>query len=317
MNTNAPVPTAAPAWPFPDDFAFSQSSLQAYEDCPRRFWLAYVQQLPWPALEAAPALEYEQQLRWGSVFHKLVERAETGLHVPAANLPTPLAEWWDAYANHRPRDLDLGRREVEFVLNATLTRSGQSPPDQAEQDATVPGAIYRVAAKYDLIAIVEDGPIIIVDWKTGARRPRPETIQRKWQTALYPFVLVESAANLDWGPIDPERIELRYWFTAEPENPIIFRYSRLRHEETRTRLTATVREIFAGVGERDFPKIPDTEANRLRFCQFCIYRSRCDRGISAGPLDETLNDTLDTSLDENLLANALDFTLDDVGELAF
>ncbi|MCA9982517.1 MAG: PD-(D/E)XK nuclease family protein, partial [Anaerolineales bacterium] len=35
----------------PETFAFSQSSLQAYEDCPRRFWLAYVEQLPWPAVE--------------------------------------------------------------------------------------------------------------------------------------------------------------------------------------------------------------------------------------------------------------------------
>lgn len=38
----------------PDTFAFSQSSLQAFADCARRFWLAYVQQLPWPAIEAAP-----------------------------------------------------------------------------------------------------------------------------------------------------------------------------------------------------------------------------------------------------------------------
>ena len=37
----------------PANFTFSQSSLQAYVDCARRFWLAYVEQLPWPAAMAA------------------------------------------------------------------------------------------------------------------------------------------------------------------------------------------------------------------------------------------------------------------------
>jgi len=38
----------------PSTFAFSQSSLQSYVNCPRRFWLAYVEELTWPALEVAP-----------------------------------------------------------------------------------------------------------------------------------------------------------------------------------------------------------------------------------------------------------------------
>jgi CRISPR/Cas system-associated exonuclease Cas4 (RecB family) len=295
------VHQAAIPSPFPDDFSFSQSSLQAYTDCPRKFWLTYVQQLPWPALEAAPALEYEQHLRWGSAFHKLVERAETGLAVAAENLSEPLAEWWRAYLAYRPADLDLGQREVEFVLTAVLELPGDPPRP------------FRLAAKYDLVAIIDDGPIIIVDWKTGLRRPRPEVLQEKWQTALYPFVLVEAAQFLNWGPIEPERVELRYWFTAAPESPITFPYNRRRHEEIRARLFSTVQAIYAGVAEADYPKIPDTETNRRRFCQYCVYRSRCDRGDVAGDLD----DTFDEALDEALLNAALDFTLDDVGELAF
>ena len=63
----------------PDTFAFSQSSLQAYEDCARRFWLAYVQQLPWPAVEAAPVQDYERLMRLGANFHLLIQRAEIGI----------------------------------------------------------------------------------------------------------------------------------------------------------------------------------------------------------------------------------------------
>jgi hypothetical protein len=65
----------------PDEFAFSQSSLQAYVDCERRFWLAYVEQLPWPAVEAAPIYEHEQLMRTGATFHRLIERNEIGLRI--------------------------------------------------------------------------------------------------------------------------------------------------------------------------------------------------------------------------------------------
>ena len=65
----------------PSTFAFSQSSLQSYVNCPRRFWLAYVEQLSWPALEAQPYDELEQQLKLGGQFHQLVERAEAELPV--------------------------------------------------------------------------------------------------------------------------------------------------------------------------------------------------------------------------------------------
>ena len=60
-------------------FTFSQSSLQAYTDCPRRFWLAYVEQLPWPAVEASPIHEHEEQMRLGERFHRLVQRTEVGI----------------------------------------------------------------------------------------------------------------------------------------------------------------------------------------------------------------------------------------------
>ena len=90
--------TQSPTLQLPVGFAFSQSSLQAYEDCPRRFWLTYVQQLPWPALEASPIQEHERLMRLGEAFHRLVERSEIGMEgeLLAANLERPLADWFNA-----------------------------------------------------------------------------------------------------------------------------------------------------------------------------------------------------------------------------
>ena len=45
----------------PGSFIFSQSSLQYYFDCPRRFQLRYIEHLAWPAVETEPVLENERR----------------------------------------------------------------------------------------------------------------------------------------------------------------------------------------------------------------------------------------------------------------
>ena len=47
----------------PTNFQFSPSSLQDFNDCPRRFQLKYLENLSWPAPSAEPALEYEEYLQ--------------------------------------------------------------------------------------------------------------------------------------------------------------------------------------------------------------------------------------------------------------
>ena len=285
----------------PTTFAFSQSSLQAYADCPRRFWLAYVQQLPWPAVEAAPVEQYEQAMRRGGRFHRLVERSEIGMDTAqmAAGLTPPLSTWYDAYLRFRPDDLPTAFVDVESVLSIPFGPDGQR---------------YRLAAKYDLIAADEDGRVVIVDWKTTSRRTDPATLSRRLQSVVYPFVLVEASATLPWGPVTPDQVEMRYWFTTEPSRPVTFRYDGAQHDANRARLDALLAQILAGRTEADFPKVPDTEQNRRRLCAFCIYRSRCNRGVDAGDLDDV--DDMDELFVVDLEA-ALEFTLDDIDELAF
>ena len=173
----------------PSTFAFSQSSLQSYVNCPRRFWLAYVEQLSWPALEAAPYDAHEQMLRQGQQFHQLVERAEAGLptELLTEGLDYPLDEWFESYLRHRPADLPTEVVEVERVLSAPLA---------------VEGGRYRLAARYDFIAVGGDGAdrrAVILDWKTNRRVTRREMLKQRMQTLVYPFVLVEASAGTAVG----------------------------------------------------------------------------------------------------------------------
>jgi hypothetical protein len=75
----------------------SQSSLQDYMDCARRFKLRYLDRLSYPAVETEPALENEKHLQEGEYFHRLVQQHLIG--IPAdqvaklANRPN-LQRWW-------------------------------------------------------------------------------------------------------------------------------------------------------------------------------------------------------------------------------
>ncbi|MCB0128627.1 MAG: PD-(D/E)XK nuclease family protein [Caldilineaceae bacterium] len=294
----------------PATFAFSQSSLQAYEDCARRFWLAYVQQLPWPAVEAAPVQDYERHMRLGATFHLLVQRAEIGMDVDQlrSDLEAPLAGWLTAYLRSRPADLPTEFVEIEHVLSIPFA------PEPVGTTAAQSPAAYRLAAKYDLVAAESDGRVVIIDWKTTRRRTDPGTLRRRLQTMVYPYVLVEASKGLPWGPVQPEQVEMRYWFTAAPDQPVVFRYDSAQHAANHERLQQLLAAILAGQREADFPKIADTEINRKRFCSYCIYRSRCNRGVTAGDLEE-LGDTEDFFAVD--VESALEFTLEEVDELAF
>ena len=287
----------------PSTFAFSQSSLQSYVNCPRRFWLAYVEQLSWPALEAAPYDAHEQMMRQGRQFHQLVERAEAGLSTDllTEGLDYPLDEWFESYLRHRPADLPTDVVEVERVLSAPLA---------------VEGGQYRLAARYDMIAVGGDGEdrrAVILDWKTTKRVTRRSMLRQRMQTLVYPFVLVEASAGLPWGPLAPEQVEMRYWFTAAPAEAETFRYDSAKHADIRDRFGQILNEILRGEKVRDFPKVPDTDENRKRYCSYCIYRSHCDRGTVAGDL-EAYDEEEFSDVD---LERELEFTLEEVQELAF
>ncbi len=71
----------------PAQFAFSQSSLQDYADCPRRFQLRYLDKLIYPAAETEPALENEKHLQEGQNFHRLAQQYLLGI-------PTEKLESW-------------------------------------------------------------------------------------------------------------------------------------------------------------------------------------------------------------------------------
>jgi CRISPR/Cas system-associated exonuclease Cas4 (RecB family) len=263
----------------PRPFTFSQSSLQDYSECPRRFQLRYIEQLAWPAVETEPVLENERRQQEGQLFHRMVQQHLIGLPGDKVSLManTPeLSRWWDNYI-HAP-DLQSLRETNKLYTELTLV---------------APIGSQRLLAKYDLVAISPEEKALIVDWKTYKKRPRDEWMAARQQTSVYRVLLIQAGATLNGGvAFEPDQIEMVYWYTNYPFEPASFPYTTTRYKHDWKVLTGLVEEIE---GQRLFPL---TENEKK--CTYCPYRSYCDRGEKAGLMDEAEVDTdITTSVDIN------------------
>ncbi|NCP87372.1 PD-(D/E)XK nuclease family protein [bacterium] len=267
-------------------FAFSQASLQAYADCPRRFELRHIERLNYPAVEAEPALENERHRQTGEAFHLLAQQHLLG--IPAeqvgrlANSPE-LAHWWQAWLMFAVGQ-DFASAQVvspELMLSAPLT------------------AGFRLTAKFDLL-VVRAGRATIFDWKTSKRRTPTPHLAARMQTRVYRAVLAQAGAHFNGGaPFAPENIEMIYWFADFPQDPAHFPYSAAQYQRDWEFLNQRVKTI-AATPAGQFPLTADEKA-----CDYCTYRSYCNRGVRAGA--ESARD-----LDDN----EPNFRLEDVEESA-
>ena len=279
--------------PLSPDFQFSQSSLQDYVDCLRRFQLRYILELAWPAVAAEPVDAYEATLRDGEAFHRLVQQHILGIINDDVALEpgSNLAGWWANYLASPSPDLP-SRRYPELTLSASL--GGR-----------------RLIAKYDLVAIDPGRRAVIVDWKTSARRPKPGWLAARLQTRVYRYLLVVAGGALNGGePLRPEQVEMIYWFADFPEEP-----ERLPYDATQFKADGRyLAELAAGAAARNDEVFPLT--SDVKRCLFCAYRSLCNRGVEAGDL--AVADDEAVAAEEAAPADwAAGFDFEQVGEVEF
>lgn len=276
--------------PLPPEFQFSQSSLQDFVECPRRFELRYVRRLNWPAAESEPIREQEDHMERGAAFHRLVHQHLVG--IPVDVLTASISDetvrlWWDNYLNSGLNDVPPARHP-EIALS-------------------VPLAGRRLIARFDLIAVEPGARAVIVDWKTSLHRPERDRLERRLQTIVYPYVLAGAGAHLNGGqPILPEQIEMIYWFAAHPDRPARFTYSTAQHRTAGDDLDQLARDIET---RAEFERTGDEWR-----CQYCAYRSLCQRGVGAGSFAEMAALEAEADPVEDF---AQTFSLDQIGEIAF
>lgn len=273
--------------PIPEMFQFSQSSLQDYVDCPRRFQLRYVLMQPWPALITEDPGEFERHVQRGADLHHLAHQHALGIDAERLSSTIHdeiLARWWQTFLAHPPVDLPHTFRRAEVVLTAPL-------------------AGRRLVAKFDLLAADPGQRLVVVDWKAVRKPPPRATLARRLQTRVYRYLAVEAGAAFNDGQRpQPKQVEMVYWFAERDGATERFPYATDQHAVARAFLEDLVEEIVAEQ-ESIWPLAPDE-----RRCRFCQYRSLCDRGVKAGFLKD---------LDDDMDPPELEINLEQIAEVEF
>lgn len=250
------------------DFYFTQARLQDYLDCNRRFQLRYLLEQPWPAHVMEPADKFEMHMEQGRRFHQLVQRYILGMPTDALQnyaAAPPLSKWWQDF-------LAYGLQGLPALRFAEVTRS-----------SSLEG--FRLVGKFDLIAIEEGGSVVIVDWKTSKFIPGISELRQSMQSRLYPYILArEGLEKYGYEKIVPDQIRMRYWYAQDPQSPKEFMYGKGQFSADEQFLAGLIREIM-DMDAENFPLTDD-----IHKCEFCLYRSLCDRGIEAGSISELSRD---------------------------
>ncbi len=274
----------------PPEFLYSQSNLSDWEQCRRRFLYKNIEHRAYPAPETADMLAFEHHMAQGDRFHRMVQQYLSGVDASLITNRTTddqLTAWWSAFLASGLNGIPP-RRHAEAYLSAPLGR-------------------HRLIAKYDLIAAdPQANRLVIIDWKTSRHRPSREILAGRLQTTVYRYLMVRAGAYyLDWSPVQPEHIEMIYWFTNFPHQPERFTYSAQDYARDEARLTDLVAQIETADA---FPKVPDAE--RERACRFCVYRSLCWDDVLPG-------DFADMDPDDTAPATDLAIDLDQIAEIEF
>jgi RecB family exonuclease len=251
----------------PPGFQYTQANLQNFLDCPRRFYLKYIEGQRWPAPVTVPQEAYEAAMRRGQLIHQIIERHQTGIDLDT--LQTPFTD-----------DEDLQRWLIRY--RALLPELVGYQPALAEVRLSAQLSGHHLLAKFDWLGF-KDGQLTAIDWKTG-NLPSAERLTRRMQTILYLLILYRSGAALVQR--DVESYVLRY-ISLETGEQRLFTVT----SGSIVTLERQVLEVIEAIQTSDYKKVASE-----RPCRFCVYRGLCGRGQAPHIDDATFewDDTVGT-----------------------
>ena len=268
----------------------SQSTLQDFEECPRKFQLKVIDNVTWPAANLEPLSKLERATDLGNQFHQLCQQVFSGIGIDliSSSIVDPdLVIMWE---NFIPLAQDLV--EAESFSEITLS---------------TPFLNHQLVVKFDLVVKSAEDRFTIYDWKTAAKKPPRTHLSNRFQTVLYPFVFHRAGSGIfKTGQPSPDAISMHYWYPLSSDPEEIFPYSNEIYEGNLIQLTKSIQEMDALLdSEKTFPLTDD-----LEICRQCVYRSLCERGTRASVLD------LFNEIESEDLSNE-HFDLDSIDEILF
>ena len=257
----------------PNEFSFSQSSLQSYLNCPRQFELLYLQKLAWPAQKYADAEKFDLDLAAGQSLHQAIQRYLLGfdesliLEGLQAGKDPRVPIW---FTNFQTR-LGYLKEKTDFI---------------AEIPVSILFGQYWLTAKFDYLCL-DNGHTHIFDWKTSAKKPGKTLLLESMQTKVYLTVAHQSEQGS--AKTVPT---ISYWEANFPDLDLTIVPSERTLARAATDLNNLISEIAA---QTEFPMTKTPQR-----CVYCKFRSYCNRGALPGEaiLDEAFEQMVAEELGE-------------------
>jgi len=251
----------------PPKMIFSHSRLSSFDDCRLKFHFRYVQKLPTESegIEAFVGKRVHEVLER---LHMFVDRGQVpSLAKVIARYQTLWDETFDEERIRIAREgtpIEYYRKLGERCLHNYYR--AHYPFDAGETlglEQHVSFSLdaegeYRMQGIVDRIVRAPDGVIEIQDYKTGARIPSQDRLDKDPQLAFYQLGLAD-----EYGPDQPMRLVWHYVASGQT------RVSTRTPEQLEQLRSKTIRKIDQIAEEREFaPK-------QSMLCNWCEYRGVC------------------------------------------
>ncbi|ADQ15260.1 PD-(D/E)XK nuclease family protein [Halanaerobium hydrogeniformans] len=250
------------------DLYFSQSALEIFNKCRRKFKYRYLDGLYWPS-EWGMKEEFKEDIDRGRKFHLLAERYyNKSIASTVLKENNQLQAWFSRLKNYCPltKNIIAAEQEIRFRNNK-----------------------LKFLAKYDLLEYnSEDKSITIYDWKTDHKSLYQKDLVNSIQSRFYLYLMVEAAYKYFADAYQLEGMpKLLYWNPRYPKEEIKINYNKKDHKKDRDFFEALIEEIL---GQENFDL-----TDNLNLCRFCEYRPICRGKKAEGKelIEEDLNLDLD------------------------
>ncbi len=268
----------------------SQSNLQDFSECPRRFQLKVIENISWPAAYLEPLSQLEQATEIGNKFHQLCHQFFSGIDHESLSrtISNPnLKIMWENFSIFA-KEIQTENRFSEIILST-------------------PFMGHQLIAKYDLVLRTGDDKFIIYDWKTSSHKPSRTILSQRYQTFIYPLIFTKAGDSIfRTDPPSPKNISMNYWYPMSSAPEEIFPYSDRQYSENIDQLSTIISKIDELIESSiSFPLTDDRS-----ICAKCVYRSLCERGVQGGTLDPF------TEIEQEDLSS-FHFELDNISEIEF
>jgi CRISPR/Cas system-associated exonuclease Cas4 (RecB family) len=127
----------------------------------------------------------------------------------------------------------------------------------------------RLQANYDLIILKED-TIEIWDFKTESRKPIYRDLEKRMQTIVYMYVLMENLKLLG-KTIEFSNLKMIYFNPQYEDQLIQIDYDEFKHEENHK----SIKNIIDRIKEYDFQGLFDKSIYE-KYCKYCEFERICE-----------------------------------------